>query len=162
MDVTDALLVIPGVIAALAAVMTAFVACKMEKLERLRDKNRILFLKHESEVEHLQKLIASFARVAALDSAQWNNKRNQEIDEAILDMKFHLSILEALNTKISADIGHWAKAENPKGETISQIIDYQIGYLHSTGHEGRTNFFKYKMEELKKIQDKMYSEMTKE
>ena len=161
-DITEAWASLPGIVATGATVAAAFVACKMLKLERFREKNRILFLKHESEVEHLQKLIASFARVVALDSAQLGLSHAQEIDKTIQGMQFHLSVLKALNTKISEDIARWITAATPEGETISQIVYYQVGQLYAIGHEGRINFFKYKMEDLKKIQDKMYSEMINE
>ena len=169
METTEAWVSLPGIVAAGATVIAAgatvaaaFVACKMLKLERFREENRILFLKHESEVEHLQKLIASFARIVALDSAQWGFERNREIDKAIQEMQFHLSVLGALNTKISEDIVQWVTAATPDRETIAQIVYYQVGQLYSIGHEGRINFFKCKVEDLKKIQDKMYSEMIKE
>ena len=137
----------------------------MLKLERFREKNRTLLLKHASEIEHLQELIASFARVVARDSEEWRDERNEQIDKAIQDMRFHLSVLEALNTKISADITQWVKARDPEGQTIPQVVYYEIGQLHAVGHSRSVsfgNFVKSKMEELKAIQDKMYSEMREE
>ncbi len=77
-------------------------------------------------------------------------------------MQFHLSVLKALDTNISGDIAQWITARTPDGETVAQIVYYQIGQLYASGHERRINFFKYKMEDLKMIQDKMYSEMIRE
>ena len=162
MDITEAWANLPGIVAAGATVAAAFVACKMLKLEKFREKNRLLFLKHESEIEHLQRLIASFARIVAWDSVRSGYRRTQEVDKAIQDMQFHLSVLKALNTKTSEDIALWERTATPSGETIAQIVDYQVEQLHSIGHEGRKCFFNYKMEDLNKIQDRMYSEMMKE
>ena len=168
MDVTEKVAIAVVIISSmsmLATAMAAFVACKILKLERFREKNRNLLLKHTSEIEHLQKLIASFARVVALDSAAWSVQRNQEIDKAIQEMQFHLSVLEALNTKISADITQWGKAKGPDEKTIPQVIYYEIGQLYPIGHstnDGIRNFVESKMGRLKEIQGKMFSEMAEE
>lgn len=158
----------PEVIAAIAAIMTtiatcmtAFVAWKMLKLERFREKNKILFLKHQSEVEHLQKLIASFAKVIALASSEWNDKRSQNLDASIQEMQFHVSALESLNTSISTDIGRWIGENGSDGKRISQVVYYGLGHLHAVIGEQYREFLKSKMEDLKKIQDNMFSSMTK-
>ena len=165
MDITEWVAIVVAFMSAIATCMAACTALKMLKLERFREKNRTLLLKHASEIEHLQGLIASFARVVAWDSEERREGRNQQIDKAIQDMQFHLAVLEALNTTISADITQWVKARNPEGQTIPQVVYYQIGQLHPIGHSDRVsfgNFVKSKMEELKGIQDKMYSEMREE
>ena len=158
----------PEVIAAFAAIMTAiatcmtaFVAWKMLKLERFREKNKILFLKHQSEVEHLQKLIASLAQVTALASLEWNDERNQKLDLSIQEIQLHVSALESLNTPISTDIVKWVTEKDSDGKDIPQVLYYELGNLHAINGEKHKEFLKLKMEELKEIQDKMFSSMTK-
>ena len=57
---------LPQYLAAAAALLTAYVACLMLRHQRFQEKNRIRLLKHQSEVENLQRLIASLAKVIAL------------------------------------------------------------------------------------------------
>ena len=160
---TEAVSIVVAVASCLAAFMAAVAAWKMLKLEKSREKNRVLLLKHQSEVEHLEKLIASFARVIALDSCGWSDERNQNIDNAIQEMQLHISVLEALNTRISADVTQWVIEKDPDRKSIPQVVYYEIGQLHPTGHQASyKNFMELKMEKLKEIQDKMYSEMTNE
>ena len=146
---------------AIATFMAAFAAWKMLKHEQFCEKNKILFLKHQSEVEHLQKLIASFAKVIALASLEWNDERNQKLDASIREIQFHVSILESLNTRISTDIVQWVREKDSDGKEISQVLYYELGNLHAITGEKHKEFLKLKMEELKKIQDKMFSSMTK-
>ena len=163
MSATEAVSILVAVISSLAASMAALAAWKIVKLEKSREKNRILLLKHQSEVEHLEKLIASFARVTALGSLQWSDERNQSIDKAIQEMQLHISVLEVLNTKISADITQWVMEKDPDGKTIPQIVYYEIGQLHPIGHQASyRGFIESKVEKLREIQDKMYSEMANE
>ncbi len=160
---TEAVSIVVGVMSMLAACSAALAAWKMLKLEKSREKNRILLLKHQSEVEHLEKLIASFARVIALYSYKWSDERNQSIDRAIQEMKLHIAVLEALNTKISTDITRWVIEKGPDTKTISRIVFYEIGQLHPGDHKASNkSFMELKMERLKEIQDKMYSEMANE
>ncbi len=156
----EAISIAVAVISVLAAYLAAFAAWKMLKLEKYREKNRILLLKHHSEVEHLEKLIASFARVIALYSYEWSDERNQSIDRAIQKMQLHIAVLEALNTKIGTDITQWVREKEADNKTVSQIVFYEICQLHTAG--SNKCFLELKMERLKKIQDKMYSEMTNE
>lgn len=156
------------VIAALAAIMTAIAtfmaaiaARKMLKHEQFQEKNKVLFLKHQSEVEHLQKLIASFAKVIALASLEWNDERNQNLDSSIQEIQLHVSVLESLNTRISEDIVQWVREKDSDGKGISQVVYYELGNLHAVTGEQHKEFLKSKMEDLKKIQDKMFSSMTK-
>ena len=157
-DVGDWVQIAVASLAAVAAFMAACAAWKTFRLERFREKNRILLLKHQSEAEHLQKLIASFARVIALGSSQWSHERNQKIDETIQEFQLHVSVLEALNTKISTDITNWSKTHDRHGNSIPQKVHYELGQLHTT--IGDKEFFDSKMEGLKGIQDKMYAEMA--
>ena len=157
----------PEVIAAFAAAMTAIatfsatiVARKMLKHEKFREKNKILFLKHQSEVEHLQKLIASFAKVIALASLEWNDERNQNLDELLQEIQLHISVLESLNTSISTDIVQWVREKDSDGKGISQVLYYELGILHAITGEKHKEFLNSKMEDLKRIQDKMFSSMT--
>ena len=152
---------IPAFLTTIATFMAAFAAWKMLKHEQFREKNKVLFLKHQSEVEHLQKLIASFAEVIALASLEWNDERNKNLDAAMQEMQFHVSALESLNTSISTDIGRWIREKDSDRKGISQVVYYELGNLHAVTGEQHKEFLKSKMEDLKKIQDKMFSSMTK-
>ena len=131
----------------------------MVRIERFREKNRILLLKHQSEAEHLEKLIVSFAKVIALGSSQWSQERNDSIDKTVQEIQLHVSVLEALITNISTDITRWVQTSDQTGNSVAGIVYFELGQLHpiAIGHK---EFFESKTKELKEIQDKMYSKLT--
>lgn len=139
--------------AAIAAWKSSSVSKKTLQHQKYLEQNRVQFLKHQFEVDQLQKLIASFTEINALFFSEWGDERNKNIDRSIREMKFHISALKSLNTSISADIEQWESDENAE---FSRMIYYVIGQLHSKAEESYRDFLIYKMEELKKIQDKMF------
>ena len=158
---------VAAIMAAIAALMAAIAAWKanstaknMLKHEKFREQNRILFYKRQFEVEHLQKLISSFSRVIFLASLELGDARNRILDEAIQEMQFHVLALESLNISISADITRWIREKNSDGEGIPQNIYHELGELHAITGDKHKKFMQSKMEGLKKIQDKMFSEMA--
>ena len=159
MDVADWATITVASLAGIATFMSAAAAWKMVSLERFREKNRILLLKHQSEAEHLEKLIASFAKVIALASLQWSHERNNNIDKTTQEIQLHVSVLEALNTKISTDITGWVQKSDQDGNSFARTVYFVLGQLHTLGTQDK-EFLVTKTEELKEIQDKLYSEMS--
>lgn len=148
-------------LATAATVFAALVAFRRLRLQRLQEKNKISFLKHQSEVEHLQKLIASLSRVIAVAHEEWSDERNRALDDAIEEMQFHVVALQSLSNVVSADIDKWATDKDQDGNSISATIYYELGNLHVGISGPKKRFMQFKMDALKKIQDKLFSSMTK-
>ena len=154
---------LPQILAAGAAIFAAQVAYLMLKHQRFQEKNRVSLLKHQSEVEHLQKLIASLARVIALASDKWSDEWSQALDEAIKEMQFNVAALQSLSNVVSADIDQWAveKDKDKDGKSIWATIYYDLGKQHALVGDPHKQFMQSKMDALKEIQDKLFSSMTK-
>lgn len=144
-----------------ATIFAALVAYWTLRLRQFQEKNKISLLKHQSEVEHLQKLIASLARIIAIALEEWGHERNRALDEAVKDMQFHVAALQSLSNVVGADIDKWATEKEPDGMSISAIIYHELGNLHARVGDPEKQFMQRKMDALKKIQDKLFSSMTK-
>ena len=133
----------------------------MLRHQRFQEKNRVSLLKHHSEVEHLQKLIASLARVMAVAHEEWSDERNRALDDAIKEMQFHVVALQSLSNVVSADIEKWATEKDQDGNSIAATIYYELGNLHVGISGPKKRFMQSKMDALKEIQDNLFSSMTK-
>ena len=150
----------PQYLAAGATGIAALVAILMLRHQRFQEKNRISLLKHQSEVEHLQRLIASLAKVIALVPDEWSDERSQTLDEAIAEMQFHVAALQSLSNVVGADIDQWAVEKDRDGKSISAIIYYDLGMQHAVVGDPHKQFMQSKMDALKGIQDKLFSSVT--
>lgn len=148
-------------IAAGAAWKTYSIAKQSLKHEKFREQNRILFLKHQSEIEHVQKLIASFTEISALASSDWGDGRSHNLDEKIQDIRFHVSSLVSLKTPISDAIDHWSRDKDQNDKSIPRIVYGVLGQSHAMIGEEEQEFLKSKLVELYDIQGKLFSSMIK-
>ena len=146
--------------AAIAASMSAYVAWRVLKHDKFREQNRISFLKNQSEIEHIQKLIASFVEVMFLESLEWGDERSHGLDKAIQTMRFHVSSLESLNAVTSTRIAQWVREKSPDGKEVSQVIYYELGQSHVITGGKHREFMQLKLEELKDIQDTIFYSMA--
>ena len=142
--------------AASAARKSSLTSEKMFEHDKFREQNRVLFLKHQSEVEHLQKLIASFSEVIALASREWSDERNQDLDKTIREMQFHVSVLESLNVPISVDISRWERERNSDGQGIPRNVYYTLGNLHAIGIDKDKDFLNRRWKNLKRFRIKCF------
>ncbi len=154
---SEILLIIPPIMSAFAAVGAWIVAIMTLRHQKFLEHNRVQFLKHQIEVDHLQKLIASFAEINFWLFSEWEDERNKNIDRSIHEMKFSLSVLKSLNTSISSDIKRWELDEKAE---FSRIIYYEIGQLHPVSTEKYRVFLTSKMDELIMIQDRLFSSIS--
>ena len=152
---------LPPILAAGAAAFAARVAYLMLRHQRFQEENRLSLLKHQSEIEHLQKLIASLARVVVLASDEWSDERSQALDETIMEMQFHAAALQSLSNVVGADIKQWALEKDKDGRSISATIYYDLGTQHAVVGDPHKQFMQSKMDALKEIHDKLFSSMTK-
>ncbi|MYA30651.1 MAG: hypothetical protein F4Y31_05385 [Gammaproteobacteria bacterium] len=152
---------LPQYLATAATSLTALVAYLMLRHQRIQEKNRISLLKHQSEVAHLQKLIASLAKVIALASDEWSEERSQAINKAIKEMQFHVTALQSLSNVVAADVDQWAVGKDKDGKSISAIIYYDLGMQQVIVGDAHKQFMQSKMDALKRIQDKLFSSMTR-
>ena len=151
---------LPQFLAAAAALLTAFVACSMRSLQRNQEKNKISLLKHQSEVEHLQKLIASLAKVIAIAPEQWSDERSRALDEATKEMQFHVAALQSLSNVVGADIDQWTVEKDEDGNSISATVYFDLGTQHALVSDPHMQFMQSKMDALKEIHEKLFSSMT--
>ena len=136
---------LPQYLAAAAALLTAYVACLMLRHQQFQEKNRIRLLKHQSEVENLQRLIASLAKVIALAPDEWSDKRSQALDETIEARQFHVAALQSLSNVVGADIDQWAVEKDKDGKSISATVYYDLGMQHARVGEPHMQFMQSKM-----------------
>ena len=152
---------LPGSLAAVAAIASAIAAFLILRHQIFQEKNKVLLLKHQSEVEHLQKLIGCLARVIALASREWSDQRSQALDQAVEEMQLHVAALQSLSNTVRKDIDQWATKKDPDGNSVSALIYYDLSMQHAAVGERHKQFMQAKMDVLKVIQDKLFASMTK-
>ena len=91
--------------AAIAAIASAIVAYLTLKSDRFRERNKILIVKHQLEMEHMQKLIGAFAEVCCLEPMVWSDARSQGLDKTIEALQFHVTSLARISHQGEAGIG---------------------------------------------------------
>ena len=163
-------LAIATLLAAISALGSYAAARATLRLERLRDQRKTFFLKHQAEIEHIQKLIAALASIIVDEKRDYSHQddRMQAIEKSVDRFLFHLDVLLSFSTPTSSKIDEWWTAESPDREnllgtgilvnhTLSNILCQGLRFQYGILRDQEREFLSSKMTALRKIYDDIFT-----
>lgn len=140
-----------------AANRSADAAEKAIDLAKIHQADRIRMVKGHHELEHMAKLIVTFAELRAIAVADPSPARDQELTAAIGSIEFQVRVLESLDEERGRQIGNWLEPE--RGRRLVTVARSVYGTRRRLGRRDR-EFLATKMTALHELQDCLFASMT--
>lgn len=139
-----------------AAVTTGFAY----KLQRDIARARQQLLKGDVLLKRMQHLIAIFADIHATAKEEWSDERSKKLADLSGELRYSKTVIKSLHPNIGEKIECWHTGKDKQHNSISGVIEYTLGQIGANIGDKYDEFLFAKAEELRKIQDHLFKEMS--
>lgn len=146
--------------AALATVVVAILAYFTYRHQKRSDKNSLQLLQNEAVVKHIQELMIIFAEIRAISETEWSDGRTQELNQRAKALRKAITVIGSLHPDTGNRLHSWCSEKDQHGNSISSVVDYELGNIGAITGNKHTRYFKKKSRELRNIQDLFFAEFS--
>lgn len=148
------------VFAGIATFAAAVTACFAYKLQRTLAKSRQQLIKGDSLLKNIQSLIVTFANVHATAKKDWSTERTEKLRSLYKNLLYTETVIKSLNPNVGGKVEKWRISSNAQGDSIPRIAGYILGGLGATVGDKYDQFLFSKAEDLRRIQDEVFEEIS--
>jgi len=148
------------VFAGIATIAAAIAAILAYRLQRALAESRQQLLKGDTLLKNIQSLIATFADVHATAKQDWSTERTEKLRLLSENIRYTETVIKSLNPEIGARVEEWRISKDGQGDSILRVVDYVLGGVGAIIGDKYDAFLFSKAEDLRKIQDEIFKEMS--
>ncbi len=163
MEATDLnyISVIAAGISCVAAITASIISWKAGRYQKTIEGNRLLLLKNQDAINHLQKVIGTFAQIKATAETEWSAERTEKLKTLSDEVKYQSSIISSLNQVVGEKLYNWKVSKNGHNESVPYIVSHILANNGAIIGDKYDRFFRSKSIELELIQDYLFNSMLK-
>ena len=151
---------IAAIFSTVAAIAAAITAKRAHSFQQQIEKSRHQLSKLELTLRNLQELMVTFAEVQAISESVYSDDRKQQLKEHAHELRKKITIIDSLHPEIGYNLNLWRAEKDHLGNSISQIVDYELGNIGAIVGDKYNDFFYRKSRELSVIQTMLLNEIS--
>lgn len=151
---------IAAVFSAIAAVAAAFTAFFAHSYHQKIVESSHKLLKLEIVIKHFGELMLIFSEIRAISETDWSDNRSKELQMNAQKLKKTITIIGSLHPETGNSLDEWYAEKDKLGNSVSQIIDYELAQIGSIIKDKYNKFFNVKSIQLKEIQSHLFKEFS--
>ena len=159
---SDWIAAIAAVCSFVATALAALVANRAQKLQKAIAKSSICLVENELLLKNFQTLIATFAEIAAVATAEWSNDRTERLRLLSDKLKATEAIIGSLDSSVGDELRSWRQYNDMNRQSIYIVVNHSLAFCGGIIGQAQENFLNERAEELRRIQKNILNRINEE